>query len=153
MGMSLAMDMAPGSGGGGPRELVSNGTFDVDATGWTAGNATHEVVAGKLIVTSTGTLAAYSQQTITGLTAGRTYSITGTARRMDANSTSARVSVYDTPPATNLLVTAAFSSGAENTATQTFVATDTTVSVTAIIVGSTGAGAQGEFDNISLQAI
>jgi hypothetical protein len=46
-------------------ELVTNGTFDTDATGWVAGGtASQSVVAGKLRVTAGATAGGYSKTTI-----------------------------------------------------------------------------------------
>jgi len=55
-------------------ELVTNGTFDTDLTGWT-GDAIYDAGTAKLDYDAVGTNA-YLQQTVTGLTAGKRYIVT-----------------------------------------------------------------------------
>jgi len=60
-------------------ELVTNGTFDTDTTGWTASNATLSVESGELKITSTGGNRPQANQTIT-TTVDRVYEISAIAR-------------------------------------------------------------------------
>lgn len=55
-------------------ELVANGTFDVDTTGWTALDATASVVSGAVRVTSTAAYGRLSQ--VVPTQAGNTYCVT-----------------------------------------------------------------------------
>ena len=54
-------------------ELVTNGTFDTDTTGWIAGGGTIAEVSGQLQITSSGYGAAYQN---VALVAGKTYKVT-----------------------------------------------------------------------------
>lgn len=65
-------------------QLMSNGTFDSDTTGWTPGNATLASVAGgesgnAMTITRTGGSSQSATQTITGLKIGRRYILSGYA--------------------------------------------------------------------------
>ena len=68
-------------------ELVTNGTFDTDTSGWSANNATLSVDAGRLKVVDNGS-SAVANQTIS-VTAGETYVIT-----FDATSGTAACQAY-----------------------------------------------------------
>jgi hypothetical protein len=58
-------------------ELVTNGTFGTDTSGWTPGAATLAVVGGQLEVTATGA-GATASQIIFGMEIGATYRISAT---------------------------------------------------------------------------
>ena len=133
-------------------ELITNGDFPTDTSGWTASNATIANVAGTLEVTATAAVAA-GYQTLSGLTAGALYRITGSATRSDASSASARVAVYDTAPANTLIETCAQSTGSLSTGSVVFRApSDGVVSIVCLLVGAV-AGAKGVFDNVSVMAV
>lgn len=60
-------------------ELVTNGTFDTDTSGWTIGTgAAASVISGEVKVTSGAILGIY--QELSGLIIGQTYTITGIGR-------------------------------------------------------------------------
>jgi hypothetical protein len=59
-------------------ELVTNGTFDTDTTGWTASNSTLSAVDGKLRVTNVGATNGIGYQSFP-TTIGKTYKYTVTA--------------------------------------------------------------------------
>jgi Concanavalin A-like lectin/glucanases superfamily len=60
-------------------ELVTNGTFDVDTSGWAAANGTFSLVAGKLRITGgAGGSAAYAEQFVATVI-GKAYSVSCTA--------------------------------------------------------------------------
>ena len=62
-------------------ELVSNGNFTTNTTGWTGTNATLSVVGGELLITSTiASGNAIADQTISGLVVGKTYIISAVGR-------------------------------------------------------------------------
>lgn len=59
-------------------ELVTNGTFDTDITSWGTGNATLSLVSNTIRVTNDGaTTNGYTVQSITGLTIGKSYLVSG----------------------------------------------------------------------------
>lgn len=55
-------------------ELVTNGTFTTDTTGWAATNATLSVVGGEMQVLATAA-GAQADQNVSGLTIGATYNL------------------------------------------------------------------------------
>lgn len=136
--------------------LVTNGGFDAGTTGWTLSNGaqiSQAVVAGRMQLTAIVATNNQSYQTISGLTAGANYQLTGTAKKLSANLTSARVAVYDTAPAIVNLGNAAISGtlNVEVTGSVTFVApADGEVTIAMPLVGPTAIGLLAEFDNISL---
>ena len=128
-------------------ELVTNGTFDTNTTGWTAAlNCTISAVAGRLRVTATSTpsLAQYSFATVVG----RTYRIratytagTATTPLFRAGSSPVGIEYFALTGATVL-----------GTIERVFVATGTTAYVCG---GSSGAsaGQYADFDNISVKEL
>lgn len=79
--MKLGLGLSLSGGASGPAygpELVSNGTFDTNTTGWTPGaGATLSVSGGQLRVLSSGSNAT-AAQTVNGLEVGQTYRILAT---------------------------------------------------------------------------
>jgi hypothetical protein len=61
-------------------ELITNGTFDTDTTGWTDSTSTIDVVSGEIEITSTGGNRPQANQTITTVV-GKSYLISAYARR------------------------------------------------------------------------
>lgn len=59
--------------------LVTNGTFDTDTSGWTAGNATLSVVSNRLRITNNGAVQGGASQTLS-LIVGQRYIISGVVR-------------------------------------------------------------------------
>jgi hypothetical protein len=130
----------------GSGELVTNGTFDTDLTGWTAGGtdgASNSVVgaAARLVGNS------YIYQTISGLTAGQPYvltaDITGTNSQGSLRiGTSINVGdVYDSP-----------TQNSATTLTRTFVPSGSAVIVTLKAEGTPGdTSSYIDFDNISVK--
>jgi len=57
-------------------ELVTNGTFDTDTSGWTPTNATLSVSSQRLRITKLSTYFSSAAQQITGLDASKTYQLT-----------------------------------------------------------------------------
>lgn len=139
-----------------PLPLVTNGGFDGATTGWTLSNGaqlTQAVVGGRLQLTATVATGNQSYQVISGLTVGASYQLTGTAKKLSANLTSARVAVYDTAPSIVNLGNAAISGtlNVEVTGSVTFAApADGQVSIALLLIGPTATGLLAEFDNISL---
>lgn len=124
-------------------ELVSNGTFDTDATGWTGNNATLSVVAGRLRVTNSSTSAGYAYQAITVET-GATYRIK--ASLFNGTAPNSRFRVGTAQGGSQYLLETA------SPVDDTFVATGTTVYVSCP-VNSTTSGVYAEFDDISLKKV
>jgi len=128
-------------------ELVTNGTFDTDTTGWTAiSGATLSVVSGELVVTNAGGDGfAGAEQAIT-TEAGRTYAVTfdvvtAGPSGWDCNigTTSNSSDLYD---------------GAVSTETGTITVFFTATSTTSYVgLVSRNAGGSSTFDNISVKEI
>jgi hypothetical protein len=126
-------------------ELISNGTFDVDTAGWTAGSNTIAASGGRMQVTKTGAATPKAYQAIP-TTVGKSYRAVGnqypgtgvTGRSFRISSTvSAGGDVY---------------SGANNTDLDTvFTAITTTTYIEA--VGGGSIGQYSEFDNISCKEV
>ena len=136
------------------RELVVNGGFDVNANGWTSNGATPSQAGGKLIVTADGAGNVSAYQVISGLIPGAAYRFACTVRRLDANSAQAQAGVYDTAPNSTPLALSSVSTGTEVASVRTFIApADGVVSVSCLVLTAAGAGAQGEFDNISVRRL
>jgi hypothetical protein len=116
-------------------ELVTNGTFDTDTTGWTATNATTSVISGVARVTATVDFGRISQSCTTVV--GKTYRVT--AYELDGTSVGQV-----------LVGTSAGSGGLGSGTALTFVATTTTSFVTLRI---NTAGGYADFDNISVREV
>lgn len=125
-------------------ELITNGSFDTDASGWSALNVTLSVVSGRLRVTNTGSGSGIAHQAI-ATEVGKGYVV-----RSDAflgTSTNVRVSA-----ATAAGNTAIAYSGAGVGKAFTFTATTTTTYIRCQTMTTT-AGLYDDFDNISVQAL
>jgi len=123
-----------------PEELVNNGTFDTDATGWTtAGGATLNVVDGRLsIISSWGNI----HQAITTVV-GTTYDVSIDAIESGSNSD---LSIGPSAGNSRLLKLPFGENTQDLTLTGSFVATDTTTWVTF------ATGQDAIVDNISVKA-
>ncbi len=114
-------------------ELVTNGTFDTDISGWTDPNGVASWVSGVLSMTSvSGNPQVY--RAITGLTVGKRYFFS-----VDRTGSNA---VY--------VSTTNVSGGALVTGPGTFVATATTLYVVLYVIG---AGNTATFDNVSVKEV
>ena len=129
-------------------ELVTNGTFDTDTSGWTAGNATLSVVSNALRITASANGEAYAYQAIT-TTVGETYvaKITRTA------DTTTAYDYLKIGTAINAQNTASIVCSGTDEGTETFIATATTTYITIQCGGATLAGEYADFDNISVREI
>jgi len=121
-------------------ELVTNGTFDTDTSGWSSGSSallTHST--DKLIVTNNGVGYGYAYQQITGLVVGETYTISWESPSSDVD---AKISVGALGGGGLVNATAVTS--------KTFIATGTSTYVNVwSYSGNTSASA--DFDNISVR--
>lgn len=134
-------------------ELLSNGQFDVDATGWVpTANVTQAVVAGRLKVTAvSGSSNFTSKQNLSGLVKDRVYRLSGTVESPVGNSAVRARLRFDSAPDIQ-----AASAGVP--ITQSILKPySQTVNAVSVDVANTGAfGAVGDVaygDNISLKHI
>jgi trimeric autotransporter adhesin len=128
----------------GSGELVTNGTFASNTTGWTAANgAALAVVSGELRITANGTSTPLAKQTITTVV-GKEYVISATARRGTCVNP-VRVDISGISGAGST------SSTANTTISQTFIATSTSHFAEVYIGGSTSNGETAFFDNVSVR--
>ena len=142
-GASLAYEPA---GGGGPVELVSNGTFDSNANGWTAVSGSIGAVAGWGRHTA-GVAGTTYARTAISTAVGQTYRVQGEWRSSAANW---RLIVGTSSGGNQLVDSGSAPSGILDT---TFVASTTTTYVS-VRNGSTPAvGDYAEIDNISVMRV
>ena len=129
-------------------ELVANGTFDTDASGWNAlGNSTISVSNGEMIVSGDGGYNDYAQDLIT-TEAGKLYSVEATGRSITGNMFLA-IKLSVSPFTT--LVSHTFTSASPETVKLSFVAGGPTTQVQFIqYSGSAGSGA---LDNVSVKEV
>ena len=121
--------------------LITNGTFDSNITGWSnfAGSVAHDTTAGgRIAVTSNGSYYG-GIQTLTAV-AGKTYALTFTAV---SGTTGARIRAGNASSGTNYLNAAV----ADGTHTYFFTTDTTTVR---IFLSTSGASGTCYFDNITL---
>ena len=131
-------------------ELVTNGTFATDTSGWVGGVATLSVVAGGIRVTGTGAGPNATQATPITTVVGKTYYITATLTTANAASKNSFLYVGTTSGGSNLLnLTMGSVSGV--TTYGSFVATTTTTFVTVSGGSNWVSGEYADFDNISVK--
>lgn len=124
-------------------ELVTNGDFPTDTSGWTAGNgATLASVAGELRITADGTTYPVAYRNITCIV-GKRYVISATARR---GTCAAAARLYIVNFIESVVVT---TSTSNVTIYADFIATATTHRIDVLIDGTTTLGETAFFDNIS----
>ena len=128
-------------------ELVTNGTFDSNTTGWTAGNsATLSIVSNVLRITYNGSANPYAVQEISGLTVGKIYvasvDIVNISAGEDARMIVGTTATASVPTSGNFTTTGAI--------TVTFTAESTSHWVKLQSL-SNATGEYAEFDNISVK--
>jgi hypothetical protein len=146
-------------------ELVTNGDFGVNLTGWTIDTGASAVrdttifPSGGMLVTANGAINSYARQTITGLTVGRTYKITTQAYSPNTNAANNRATIGTQN--SGFTTSGSVAQQALNTV-QTlsivFVATGTSQTIYCSVVTADFAswgtnGSQGYFDNISVREL
>jgi hypothetical protein len=139
LGLDLDLALRLGSAAlGAPAnpELITNGTFDVNTTGWTASNTTLSVVGGAMRVENTGALFGFAYQAI-ACTPGVSYTVTNTFG--GNNNASKAVTVA------SFIGGSTFSS---STGSLTFTASAATMYVH-LYAGSNVLGNYNEYDNVS----
>jgi hypothetical protein len=126
-------------------ELVTNGTFVQDLTGWTAANGATTALSNSAIRVTADGVTAYpsARQTITGLTVGKQYTISASAPALSAGNTLGAFGIVSLADYTGISGT--------GTQTKTFVATATSHMVYVGMNGTPAAGAWFEWDNISVK--
>jgi hypothetical protein len=130
-------------------ELVTNGGFATDTTGWSAvDTATISAVGGRLRVVVGGGANPRATLTISGLTIGKTYRLAGTTTSNNTGCT-ARVDIE------GFNATFAAASTSPKTYEALFVATATSHVIQAVIASAAGAPGSSfaEFDDISVKLI
>jgi len=128
-------------------ELVTNGTFDTDVSGWTAANASLSIVGGRLRVTNTGAVSGYASFDMSGLVSlGEvfSYGIDGFAGTSNAGFRLGR-----SPNASDY--SSSFNSQVGDSG-QFVIATNTNLFFT-VRVQTSGIGDYAEFDNISVKEV
>lgn len=134
-------------------ELVTNGTFDTDAAGWTADASVNQsVVSNRLKLEAiSGIDNFHTEQTISGLVVGKYYALTATVESASGNSAvRARVRL---PIGLRIQADVA---GVPKTQTVYFIATATSVTLQLGVASASSWGAVGDvayFDNISVREI
>lgn len=128
--------------------LVTNGAFTTDTTGWAASNgATLSAVSGRLRVTSGGSIFGPGATQLVNLTVGRTYRFTATAYPGTSTATDIRV---HPPNSTNFYGRA---TGPVYTADFTFSPTVTQTYIDLMINATPAAGVYVEFDDVSITEV
>ena len=128
-------------------ELVTNGTFDTDVSGWAGGNATLSAVSASLRVTNDSSNYGYSYQAISTVI-GKTYAVSVTRGSTTSGAVpSLRVGTSIAGFQNKIILV---SSAGDYTAV--FVATSTTTYIS-VLVGSNVAGQYTEFDNVSVKEV
>lgn len=129
-------------------QMITNGTFDTDTTGWTfqAGNSTATVSSGGVTVLNGIAAVNYFYQAITTVV-GQLYLATGEITAATASSYRFRKADNNTATANVVDIGTAATTGSKY---RVFVATATT---TYIIMQVNGAGVGATFDNISVKAL
>jgi hypothetical protein len=128
-------------------ELVTNGSFVADTTGWTpyGGGTTIAIVNGELEVTATGTDASPRVETSIATVVGKQYTLSVTGHSTGAIFTR----VASVSGQSNIPISVASLIVNNGTATQvsTFTAISTTTYINFLVPA--GAGSKGYFDNVS----
>ncbi len=131
--------------GGNKTNMVTNGQFDTDASGWTALDSTISVVGNELVVTETGsTNAGKAYQDIT-TRAGRIYKLMVSFKK--GSSATGKVLIGTPTNSAEIHTSEAYSDVALTEKTFLFIATESTTRIT-LQSDSTTAGETSIFDNI-----
>ena len=130
----------------GQPELVTNGTFDTDASGWTGINATLSSSSGELVVTSTVAGTCWAQQDI-AVTSGSSYlvsvdhKISGISQDLFLGSSTGVADLHNGP-----------TQGSDTTEVVLVTATSSVLSIT-LRVFSSSIGQTGGLDNVTVKEI
>lgn len=136
--------------GGIKTNLLSNGTFDSDSTGWTAVDSSLSVSSGELVITESG-----------GSNPGQAYqdidTVPGRIYRLDADfkkgtADTGKILVGTTSDNDAILTSPAYSDATADTKTLVFIATEDTTRITLQTDDAT-AGETSLFDNVKVEEI
>ena len=128
-------------------ELVSNGTFDADTTGWTPyGSAVLSVVSQRLKVLGSGTSFPQAVEAVT-IQAGKVYAV---SVDFDRDGSTSRVYLSLGKTATNVEYGQVSSTAATGTLTSLVVATTSVLYISLVAAGSTD---HAYFDNVSVKEV
>jgi len=130
-------------------ELVTNGTFDTDTTGWTFANASGAVVAGQLVVTKVGGSAPAARTTIS-TTIGQSYQISLDFVG-DTSTKSLYLRVGTIAESFNLVPNVSMGSSSASGLKYNFIAATTTTHIQINGADSYGAGETFTIDNVSVK--
>ena len=133
-------------------ELVTNGTFDSDLSGWVAshGASTQEFDNGTIKVQHTG-YNGHSRQYLTDLVVGTSYQVNfRVTNDTQGGGGSSFVGIWETNSAGSHIVRFTYTRGVVGSYTFTFTATSTTSQIRLYKGGSTGVT---NFDNISIKEV
>lgn len=122
-------------------ELVTNGTFTTDTSGWTASGATLSVVGGRMRVTNSGAAAGLAQQSITVIP-GKSYTV-----KWDAVAGTATIPAFVVLDSGNSYVSNTTYAAGQSA---TFVALSSPITIRCYADDSVS-GHYADFDNISLR--
>jgi trimeric autotransporter adhesin len=126
----------------GSGELVTNGTFDTDTTGWSNTSATIASVSGELQVSNQTGSPSATTQTVSGLVVGKVYAVTATYSQTGTGGTAARVSFFGILSENNSTSTPV---------TKTIYATATQTTATLSLQSFGTSSTISHFDNVSVQ--
>jgi trimeric autotransporter adhesin len=126
----------------GSGELVTNGTFDTDTTGWSNTSATIASVSGELQVSNQTDSPSATNQAVSGLVVGKVYAVTATYSQTGTGGTAARVSFFGILSENNSTSTPV---------TKTIYATATQTTATLSLQSFGTSSTISHFDNVSVQ--
>jgi trimeric autotransporter adhesin len=126
----------------GSGELVTNGTFDTDTTGWSNTSATIASVSGELQVSNQTDSPSATTQTVSGLVVGKVYAVTATYSQTGTGGTAARVSFFGILSENNSTSTPV---------TKTIYATATQTTATLSLQSFGTSSTISHFDNVSVK--
>jgi trimeric autotransporter adhesin len=124
----------------GSGELVTNGTFDTDTTGWSNTSATIASVSGELQVSNQTDSPSATNQAVSGLVVGKVYAVTATYSQTGTGGTAARVSFFGILSENNSTSTPV---------TKTIYATATQTTATLSLQSFGTSSTISHFDNVS----
>jgi trimeric autotransporter adhesin len=126
----------------GSGELVTNGTFDTDTSGWSNTSATIASVSGELQVSNQTGSPSATTQTVSGLVVGKVYAVTATYSQTGTGGTAARLSFFGILSENNSTSTPV---------TKTIYATATQTTATLSLQSFGTSSTISHFDNVSVQ--
>lgn len=144
MGLHLGISRRQVAGDGLGPELVSNGTFDTNTTGWVNTNADIDVVSGEIRVRNQSASPTNTAQLISGFTVGRTYRASAVYRQEGTGGIAARITLFGT------------NSNNNNSSTPFSGSIDVVATTTTASIGLTSFGTSSTisfFDNVSVREV